>query len=323
MAIITNTLLSFDEDAIREELSDIIYNIDPDDTPFVSMIGRESVENAKFDWQTDNLAASDTANDHLEGDDIDTFPALTPPSRVANHAQISRKLLVLSDRLDSLDIAGQRRAISYELSKKGRELRLDLEAIALMNRGGRAGGSAQTPQTAALGSWVRTNTDFGTGGVDPSAPATDSAPSAGRTDGTQRAFTETLLKNVLQSTFDNGAKPSVLMVGSHNRQVASDFPGIVSRTFDVSRPQPAVAIAAIDVYVGNFGTLKIVPNREQRARDAWLVDPEFAQIAFLRSFRTTELAKTGDATKRMLLVDWGLKVKNEAAFGLVADLTTS
>src|SRR5262249_52157800 len=101
----------------------------------------------------------------------------------------------------------------------------------------------------------------------------------------------------------------------------SGFSGVATKTFYQSAVEETAIIGAADVYVSDFGTLAIVPNRFQRSRDAWLIDPEYASIAYLRPFMTEALAKTGDAEKRMLLVEWGLKVHNEAAHAGIFDLT--
>lgn len=222
-----------------------------------------------------------------------------------------------------MDKAGRDTELAYQLAKRGREIRRDMEAIVLSNQGGDAGGTGTARQTATLGAWLKTNTDFEGTGADPTY--TSGVPGAARTDGSQRAFTETILQDTMESCWTNGAEPSVLMVGPHNKGVVSGFSGVVTRNFDMSNvdPSPTAVIAAVDVYVTDFGTLKVIPNRFQRDRDAWLVDFEFVSIQFLREFQTEELAKTGDAEKRMLLAEWGLKVNNEAALGLCADLSTS
>lgn len=316
MAIVANTFTRYSAVGIREDLSNVIYNISPEETPFISNIGRENVKNTYFEWQTDSLAAASDANAALEGDDVASFTAVSPTSRIGNYTQISTKNVVISGTLEALDKAGRRSELTYQLAKLGSELKRDMESALLANQSPVAGNTTTARRTAGLPAFIKTNTDFGSGGAD-------TAGIAARTDGTQRAFTEALLKTVIAEVWESGGTPKMLMVGSHNKQVASGFTGIATRFRDVPAGQQAQIVGAADVYVSDFGTVNIVPNRFQRARDAFVVDPQYASMAVLRPIQQMELAKTGDAEKRLMLVEYGLKVNNEAAHGIVADLTTS
>ena len=320
MAIVTNTFTRYSAIGIREDLSNVIYNISPEETPFISNISRENVKNTYFEWQTDALDAASSSNAALEGDDISSFSAVTPTSRVGNYTQISRKDVIISGTVESVDKAGRRSELTYQLAKMGAALKRDMESALLANQAAVAGNTTTARRTAGLPAWLTSNTDFGTGGADPTVGST---PTAARTDGTQRAFTEALLKTVVAEVWTNGGTPKMLMVGSFNKQAASAFSGIATKFRDVPAGQQAQIIGAADVYVSDFGTINIVPNRFQRARDALIVDPEYASLAILRPIQQMELAKTGDAEKRLMLVEYGLKVSNQAAHGIVADLTTS
>ena len=316
MAIVANTFTRYSAVGIREDLSNVIYNISPEETPFISNIGRENVKNTYFEWQTDSLAAASASNAALEGDDVASFTAVSPTSRIGNYTQISTKNVVISGTLEALDKAGRRSELTYQLAKLGSELKRDMESALLANQSPVAGNTTTARRTAGLPAFIKTNTDFGTGGAD-------TAGIAARTDGTQRAFTEDQLKDVIAKVWESGGTPKMLMVGSHNKQTASSFTGIATRFRDVPAGQQAQIVGAADVYVSDFGTVNIVPNRFQRARDAFVVDPQYASMAVLRPIQQMELAKTGDAEKRLMLVEYGLKVNNEAAHGIVADLTTS
>ena len=316
MAIVANTFTRYSAVGIREDLSNVIYNISPEETPFISNIGRENVKNTYFEWQTDSLAAASASNAALEGDDVASFTAVSPTSRIGNYTQISTKNVVISGTLEALDKAGRRSELTYQLAKLGSELKRDMESALLANQSPVAGNTTTARRTAGLPAFIKTNTDFGSGGAD-------TAGIAARTDGTQRAFSEALLKTVIAEVWESGGTPKMLMVGSHNKQVASGFTGIATRFRDVPAGQQAQIVGAADVYVSDFGTVNIVPNRFQRARDAFVVDPQYASMAVLRPIQQMELAKTGDAEKRLMLVEYGLKVNNEAAHGIVADLTTS
>lgn len=316
MAIVANTFTRYSAIGIREDLSNVIYNISPEETPFISNIGRENVKNTYYEWQTDSLAAASASNAALEGDDISSFAAVNPTSRIGNYTQISTKNVVISGTLEALDKAGRRSELTYQLAKLGSELKRDMESALLANQSPVAGNNTTARRTAGLPAFIKTNTSFGTGGAD-------TAGIAARTDGTARAFTETLLKGVIAKVWESGGTPKMLMVGSFNKQAASGFDGIATRFRDVPAGQQAQIVGAADVYVSDFGTVNIVPNRFQRARDAFVVDPQYASMAVLRPIQQMELAKTGDAEKRLMLVEYGLKVNNEAAHGIVADLTVS
>lgn len=320
MAIVANTRTTYGTKGIREELSDIIYNISPEDTPFVSRAGKEKVEHTFFEHMTDSLAAVDTANAQLEGDDVAAFDASNQPTRVGNYVQISRKTLVIAGTTEAVNKAGRKSEKAYQRAKKGAELKRDMEAILIgTNQGGVTGDNTTARKTATLLAWVRTNTSKEGTGAEPAAP--NPYPAAGRTDGATRAFTETILKDVVQKVWTSGGSLKTLMVGGLQKQVVSGFSGIATKTLQRSAAAATAIVAAADIYVSDFGTLEVVPNRFQRNRDAWLLDFDYISVATLRPFKTELLAKTGDAEKEMMLVEYGLKVKQEAALGLAADLS--
>lgn len=309
--------------SIREDLADVIYNISPEETPFMSNIGRETVKNTYFEWQTDALAAASTTNAVIEGDDA-SADSLAMTNRVANYTQISRKVIATSGTVEAVNEAGKRSEMAYQLAKASSELKRDMEATLLCNQAATQGNSTTARTTAGLPAWLRTNTNFGSGGANPTMSSTnDGYPNAGRTDGTQRTFTETILKDVIKKVWTEGGSPKILMVGPHNKTVVSGFAGIGATRFNVQGAKPSVIIGAADIYVSDFGNVSVVANRFQRERDAFILDPEYAAVGYLRNFRTETLAKTGDSEKRMILVEYGLKVKTEKAHGIAADLTTS
>ena len=320
MTIVTNTFTTFDAKGIREDLSNIITNIAPDETPYMSNIGRESISNSLFEFQTDTLAAA-AANKQLEGDDVASFDAVVATVRMQNYAQISRKTIILSATEEVVNKAGRRSELAYQIAKRGSELKRDQEFTMLNGAVAAAGSTSVARGTASLGAFIKTNVDMQTNGVNPSYTT---LPTSARTDGNVRAFTETILKNVIQQVWASGGTPKILMVGPVNKQRVSGFAGIASSRFNIDGgARPATIVGAADVYVSDFGNVQVVPNRLQRERDAWVLDPEYAKMTTLRPYQQIELAKTGDADKRMLIVEWGHKVTAENAHGLAADLTTS
>jgi hypothetical protein len=320
MSIVTNTFTTFDAKGIREDLSNIITNIAPEETPYMSNIGRESISNSLFEYQTDTLAAA-AANKQIEGDDVASFDAVTATVRLQNYAQISRKTIILSATEEVVNKAGRRSELAYQIAKRSAELKRDQEFTMLNNAVAAAGSTSVARGTASLGAFLKTNIDKASDGTNPSYTT---LPSSARTDGTVRTFTETILKNVIQQVWSAGGAPKILMTGPVNKQRVSGFSGIASSRFNINGGEkPATLIGAVDLYVSDFGTVAVIANRFQRERDAWVLDPEYAKMTVLRPYQQVELAKTGDAEKRMLLVEWGHKVLAENAHGLAADLITS
>jgi hypothetical protein len=321
MTIITSTTTTFDIKGIREELSNIIYNISPEDTPFMSNAGRESIENTLFEWQRDVLAAAVSSNAQIQGDDITTFTAVTATVRMGNRSQISSKPIIVADTVEAVSKAGRKSELAYQITKRSAEIKRDIEKNSLDRVAAAAGGTGTAPKTGTMGAIIGsidgTNVSMGAGGANPTDATTFTNA---RTDGTQRAFTESLLKTVLSGVWTNGGSPDTIMLGPTQKAVASGFAGIATKTYSQTEATPATIIGAADVYVGEFGTYSIVPNRFQRDRDAWVLDFEYVAIVYLRPFQVKDLAKTGDAEKKLMLTEWGLKPYTDFAHGLVADL---
>jgi hypothetical protein len=320
MALPTNTFATYEAVGNREDLSDVIYRIDPTDTPAMSGCARETATAVNHEWQTQALAAVDTANAVLEGDDA-TTDAATPTVRLGNICQISDKVARVTGTQRAVEHAGRDDELEYQEMLKGLELKRDMESILVgTNQAKITGNDSTARKTASVLSWIKTNTSKGSAGgaADPSA-----ADGTGtRTDGTQRAFTEAQLKSVLQSTWNSGGKPDVIMVGGFNKQVFSTFTGRATPMEDTKSKK---IVAAVDAYESDFGRLKIVPNRFQRARDVLVLQMDMWAVAYLNGRRMVSipLAKTGDSDRRQMLSEYALVSRNEKASGGVFDLTTA
>jgi hypothetical protein len=321
MAVVSGTYLKYDAKGLREELSNVIYDISPMDTPFMSGAGRGKASQTLFEWQTDSLAAASTTNAQLEGDDA-SFTTPSASVRVGNYTQISRKTLIVSGTLEAVDKAGRKSEIAYQIAKRGKELKRDIEAMALENIAGGAGAAGSARTTAGLGAWVKSNVSTGASGGNPTY--TSGVPGAARTDGTQRALTTTILNAAIQSCFVSGANVDVFMVGPFVKGVFSGLSGIATQTFNFGPgASESKIVGSADVYVSNFGVIRVITNRFQRPRDGWLLDFDMVELDYLRPFQVNDLNRSGDAEKKLMLAEWGLKVKNEAGLGLCADLSTS
>ena len=318
MTIIANTFTSFDAKGIREELANVISNIAPEETPFTSNVGSENVSTTFFEWQLDDLSSVDVTP-VLDGDDVASFDATTATVRVGNYTQIRRRTMIIADNLGFQDLAGRNDEVAFNLAKRGKEIKRDLETIYTGNTARSAGSASAGRVTAGLGAWIATNVNKAGDGTNPTAVDGSDA----RNDGTQRDFTEAMLKDVMQKAYTEGGNPSVLMVGPYNKTVVSGFAGIAAQRYQAPTDGPTTIIGAADVYLSDFGALTVVPNRFSRERDAWCLDTEYASIATLRPIQAVDLAKTGDAEKKMLICETGLKVSNEKAHGLIADLNVS
>jgi hypothetical protein len=301
----------------REDLSDVIYNISPTDTPIMSSVGKSKATAVYHEWQTDSLAAATTNNAAVEGDDA-TDATMSPTTRLGNYTQIVQKTVKISGTLDAVDKAGRKSEKAYQLAKASAEIKRDIETIISANQGRSAGNSSTARKMGALLSWITTNSSVGTSGADPTTIGVST-----RTDGTARSFTETILKDVIQQVYSSGGNPKILMVGAYQKQAVSAFAGIAAQRYMAPGNEPTTIIGAADVYMSDFGTVSVVPNRFMRTRDALVLDPEYAALAYLRPFATNELAKTGDSEKTQILAELTLEVRNEAAHGIAADLAVA
>ena len=315
MALPTKTFSTFDAKGNREDLSDVIYLIDPTDTPFLSGVPRTKATATKHEWQTDSLAVA-AANAVKEGDDA-TTDATTATTRLSNTAQISDKVLRVTGTQEAINKAGRKSEMAYQVAKKAQELKRDMEKILLESTALDAGAVSTARKLGSINAWTTTNINIGAGG---SAIGASLGGTTKRTDGTQRAFTEAQLKAVLKLCWDNGGDPSYVMLGSFNKQIASGFTGNATR---FKTAEDNTLKASIDIYDSDFGTLQILPNRFQRARDVHVLQMDMWGVAYVRPFQLWDLAKTGDTERKQLLVEYTLEARNEAASGAVYDLLTS
>lgn len=319
MTIIANTNTTYGTIGIREDLSDMIYDISPEKTPFMSNIGKSKATATFHEWQTYELDGAVDDNAALEGDDT-TFAAASRTSRIGNIAQISDKNVIVSGTNDAVIQAGRADEAAFQKTKRGLELLRDIEKQMLSNKPSVAGNDTTARQSAGILAWLETNTSRGVGGSD---GGFSGGIVAAATNGTLRNFTEALLKDVQQQTFTAGGVPTMLFMNGPLKQTFSGFAGIAETRVntDIAAKAQSTIVGAADVYVGDFGTLVAVPHQYgMTARDVLLVDPSMASKATLRPMSAKPLAPSGDASKWLLLEEYTLEIKNEAAHGVVADV---
>jgi hypothetical protein len=302
---------------IREDLTDVIYNISPTETPFMSNIGRTKCTGTLHEWQTDSLAAVDSSNQQLEGEDYDsgTLEVGVATARPTNYTTISAKTLIISGTHESVLKAGRKSEIAYQVAKKGKELKRDIEALLSGKQAPVVSTGTTSRKTRALESWIDTNVSE-TGSTHASTYVV--------TDGTARDLTETMAKSAIQLAWTSGGDPEMMLCGPVNKQnISSQFSGIATMYREQSGVGPGTIIGAADIYVSDFGELKVVPSRFSRDRTISIIQKDMWAIAYLRPFKVYDLAKTGDAEKRLLLSEYTLESRNEAASAKVADLNTA
>lgn len=318
MATPANTTSTYDAIGNREDLADVIYDISPMDTPFMSGISKVSATATNHEWQTDSLAAA-ANNAVIEGEDA-TTTAATPSVRLGNYTQISDKVPRVTRTQRQVQSAGRSDELEYQIMKMGKALKRDMETALLANKAKAVGSESVARELAGAESWLATNFNGGVGAAAPTGDGTDV-----NTPGTLRAFAEDDLKGILASCWDEGGNPDMIMLGSFNKQAMSAFvgggtSGPAQRTVDGDSTR---VNTAIDIYVSDFGSLAVVPNRFMVQTSCLVLEMDMWAMASLAEFQETPLAKTGDSDRVQLLSEYTLESRNEAASGIVAGLTVS
>ncbi|MCX8500741.1 MAG: DUF5309 domain-containing protein [Alphaproteobacteria bacterium] len=317
MAVATNSFTTFSAIGNREDLVDTIYNISPVDTPFLAAIGKSKATAVLHEWQTDALAAAAT-NAQLEGDDSQTagysFAAVTPTARLSNRCQISRKDVVVSGTQDVVQKAGRSSEVVYQMLKRAKELKRDIEFTLSSNQQPTAGTVNSARQLRPLCGWYSTNVFRTAGGAN--GTATTAA-----TDGsTMRNLSESLVKTALQACWVAGGNPDLILSGPFNKTVISGFTGNNTRFQDTSDGKIS---SAIDIYESDFGIHKVAASRFSRDRDLHILTTDMWAVAYLRPMQTLDMAKTGDNEKGQIIAEYTLEARNEAASAIIADLVSA
>ena len=310
----SNTFATFAAKGNREDLSDVIYLTDPYDTPFITGIPRADATAVTHTWQTQSLASASNSNFVGEGADA-TTDSTTATTELSNTCGISDKVPRVSGTQQAVVGAGRRDELAFQVTLKTLELRRDMESILLANNAEATGGTNTAREPGGIESSLNTNTDLG---------ATGSAGSLGntaRTNGTNRALTEDLVKTVLKGCWDNGGDPDTIMVGSFNKQkISADITGNATKVIDA---QTEKVVAGVDIYVSDFGQLSVIPNRFQTAESTLILQMDMFATAYLRPVHIKDLALTGDSDRKQILAEYTLESRNEQASGAVFDCSTS
>jgi hypothetical protein len=323
MAAVTNTYISTSSNTNKEQLSDVVSRITPEETPIYSMVPKGKLTGTHPEWVVDELDAP-ADNAQSEGDDY-TFGATTNPDKIGNYSQIYRKSWSLSATQEASDDAGKVLKRKEQKLKKSIALRKDVEFSLVSNRASLDG---NTRRSGGLPSFIETNASRGSGGAN-GGFNTSTKLTVAATDGTKRAFTKTLLDTTMQSVYTSGGNASHLVASPYVKSVFVTFmsdSNVASFRYAVSKGgKENTIVATADFYEGPFGKIMIQPNRvmttEQTARNAFLLDTSLLSFDWLRKIQEDKnVAKTGDAEKGVIIGEGCLRVKNEAGLGVIADI---
>ena len=318
MAQPTNTFDSYDAKGIREDLSDVIYDISPEETPFYTACAKAKASNTLHEWQTDALRSSGD-NAHIEGDDT-IAEARTSTTRLTNRTQIFKNAVVIPGTDVGLNKAGRAREMAYQVLRIAKEQKLDIEKAMFANQAKVAGDATTARRMAGVPAWLTTNTNFqsGSSGADP----TGDGSNARTDDGTPTAFSQTKFDAVMQAIWVAGGKPDSVYLSAFQMNLALGFTGNNNQRSNITAEAEKV-IKHMSVYVTPWGTVEFKPTRENRGRDVFIMQDDMWAVGVLRATKNEELAKTGDNEKRQVVTELTLVCRNEKSSGGIYDNTTS
>lgn len=324
MTVPAATFQNFQSIGTREDLEDMIYNIAPTETPFLSQLRKEKATAVLHEWQTDTLASASASNAAVEGDNP-TLTSVVPTVRLGNYAQISQYSFGISGTQMAVNNAGRKQEMAYQLVKYGKTLKRDMEAVLTQNQASSAGNASTARKTGSLEAWLSTNwTSQGSGGSPSSSGFQSGLVQAAVDNSAQGTVTEANVKAIIRACWTAGGNPEMIMTGPFNKTKVSAFSGIATQYNPLGgSAKPGVIIAAADVYVSDFGTHKVYPNRFQRDRTIFVLDMDYWAIAYLRPFQQKDLAITGDSLQKQMLAEYTLVSKQQAASGKITDCTTT
>lgn len=315
MTVATNTIQNVGRVGVREDLAEKIAELFPDETPLINAAGRTKASSTYHEYQNDILAAANPANASVQGDDLANLNRANP-TRVGNYTQIFTKVVGSSTTVEWTKKAGRKSEMARELMKAGRELQTDIETRAAGNYASVAPGAATAGLFGGAQAWLVSNTSRGAGG---SSGGFSAGIVAAATNGTQRTYTENLLKPVLQSIWLKGGAPKFVLTNGIQKQNEATFAGLAQQRRETGNKQVTI-VAGADAYVSDFGVIQFVPDRFADSRSALIVDPEYVNLAIGEAVTPFDLAQTGLAKRKALRTELTLEVTHEGALGVVADL---
>lgn len=323
MANPVGTFATYQQIGVREDLTDMIYRISPTETPFFNSAAREKATNTKHEWQTDAIASAVTSNQAVEGNNP-TNTTVKPTTRVLNYCEIAQYAFQISGTAAAVNTAGRANEMAFQLVKYGLQMKRDMEAAVSQNNGYNSGATGTARVSASLESWMSSNVTCQGGSAGANTGYVTGTGCTAPVDAVGVAtITEANVKAIIRAAWNAGGNPDTILTGPYNKVKVSGFSGILTNNIFQQAGGQAKIVAAADAYVSDFGTLKVIPSRFNRDRTLCVLDMNYWAIAYLRPFQSLQLAVTGDSTQRMILAEYTLVSRNEAASGKVTDLSTS
>lgn len=317
---------------INEDVMQQIFDVMDWDLPFTQMIGSDSVSNAYTEWTQYTYDGPNLSNSAVDGEDA-AQNDVKGGARVGNHCQISKKVVAVTTRAQNSDVVGTSNEFAEQLMRQSTQLRKDVDAISMSNQGSQSDNGNDTPGlSAGLNAWLTTNTDRGVGGAD--GGFANGAVTAA-TLGTPRALSEESIRDMCESIYLQGFDPTVMMgrpttIRRVSEYMFTDAARIGLQQTETGKSGASTAIGSVKVFITDFDVeLMFRPNRNQQYMDAgtgdsndslFILTPALLRHGFLHNYKTEPLAKQGLADRSQIAVDWTLKVLNEQAQGVVADI---
>jgi hypothetical protein len=319
---------------IREDIMNRIFDISRIPLPFTDLIGTDTHTNEYAEWTLDTLATPDITNAAVDGADT-TGNNTVIGTRVGNHSQISTKVVRVSFRADASDVIGRTKESGYQIMRRQQELRRDVEAICLTNQASVADdGNTTAGKIGGLPSWIASHNYGGTAG----GFSTSTGLTVARLPTATRALTETLVRDAVQAVYQDGGDPTVLMtipgvVRKFSEYLFTSSARVATLVADQGKStESATALGSVNVFVTDFGTLKLIPNRLQKTHvdsgstqvaDVFILDPSYLSLSYMKGYRTEDLARTGLAENKLMSVDYTLKVLTEKSHAIIGDISTT
>ncbi len=298
MPTVSGTLSTFDQVGKREDVEDIIYQIDPTECPMLTSIGTSTASNTLHQWMQDSLAAVAT-NANIEGADAGTASTVTQTTKTAN-TQIFDKVVQVSGTAEAVGTYGRTSDLAYAIAKAGKEIKRDIEhSFVGAGQAGTAGNSSTARQLTSAANQISANTT--------------------NTDSSNRALTEALVLDVAQKVYEKGGNATQMQVTPSHSVTVAGFATASGRNRDFGTG--TTVVNSVDILVTPFSTISVVPNRFLDANTVLMLDTEYWSRAVLRPMQTIVLAKTGDSDRRQMLTELTLVCEHDEASGKIDALT--
>lgn len=336
MTIATNAFSTYAQVGIKENVSNIITNITPDETPAFSTFKKFSVKNRLYEWQTDSLETP--ADNNKQEGDVVTVQTSVATTMLNNRTQISYKSLSVTDTAQAVSTYGRTNEYDYQVMKKGRELKTDVEIGLLKNAAKAVGGTGGTNRiSAGIPTWI-TNLARGTAPTGDGSDTVDTGTALVTT-----ALTYEMCATAMTMAFQDGGNPSIMMLPpklkrSFSGLAFSSTPSTADVRYNLSSSKPAVAVGTVEKWLSDFGTVDVVVNRQMaRATGsgvggasgsenmlnyaALFIDPSKVRIGILQDTEVIPLAKRGLADEAFIRNEWTLEVSAPSAHAAIYNVT--